>query len=169
LSPRGGRPCRTLANSRRRAVGLSSFADAQIEAYAPLAIAATWIAALAGDGERAAHFAEAARRGSWDGPMPDGATSLESALALTASAFGLGGVSGMQRVLELEPSKSWRRTLALELLGISLALQEDYPGARAALTEVVRLGGGRSSSALLSLARPGAGQPARGRRGSCLP
>ena len=74
---------------------IAGFDDTQIEAHPALAIAAARIYAAAGDGERAMRFAEAARRGSWSGPMPDGTASLESALAMMSAAFGLGGLSGM--------------------------------------------------------------------------
>jgi LuxR family transcriptional regulator, maltose regulon positive regulatory protein len=135
---------------------LAGFSDAQIEAHAPLAIAAAWVTALAGEGERAARFADAARRGSWDGPMPDGSASLESALAIMSSAFGLGGLSSMraaaQRAVDLEPATSPWRPLALMLLGIARTLEGDFANARDVLDEAVQLTGGETPISAVSLA-----------------
>jgi LuxR family transcriptional regulator, maltose regulon positive regulatory protein len=135
---------------------IAGFQDAQIKGHAPLAIAAAWVSALAGDGERAARFAEAARRGSWDGPMPDGTASLESALAIMSSAFGLGGLSGMhtatQRAVDIEPPTSRWRDLALLLLGVAQTLKGDFANARDALHEAVELSGGATSTGATSLA-----------------
>jgi LuxR family transcriptional regulator, maltose regulon positive regulatory protein len=134
---------------------LTGFQDAQIEGHAPLAVAAAWVAALTGERERAARFTEAARRGSWDGPMPDGTASLESALAIMSSAFGLDGVSRMhsvaQRAVELEPATTLHGATALELLGIAQALEGEFARARDVLDEAVRLAG-ETSTGTLSLA-----------------
>jgi LuxR family maltose regulon positive regulatory protein len=135
---------------------IARFDPAQIERHAPLAIAAAWVLALAGDGERAARYAEAARQGSWDAPMPDGSASLESALAIMSSAFGLGGVSGMhaaaQRAVDLEPPTSRWRDLALLLLGVAQTLEGDFARARAALDEAVQLSGGETATGCFALA-----------------
>ena len=138
---------------------LASFEDAQIEGHAPLAVAAAWVSALVGERERAAHFKEAAGRGSWDGPMPDGTASLDSALAIMSTAFGVDGVSRMesvaQRAADLEPAASLHRAVALELLGVARALRGDFVDARAALHEAVRLAGDGTSTTALSLAHLG--------------
>jgi LuxR family maltose regulon positive regulatory protein len=130
---------------------LAGFEDAQIEGHAPLAVAAAWVSALAGERHRAASFAEAARRGSWDGPMPDGTASLESALAIMTSAFGLDGVSRMrsvaQRAVELEPATSLHRATALELLGAAQTLEGDFASAREVLDEAARMAGETSTGA----------------------
>jgi LuxR family maltose regulon positive regulatory protein len=130
---------------------LAGFQDAQIEGHAPLAVATAWVSALVGDRERAARFAEAARRGSWDGPMPDGTASLESALAIMSSAFGLDRVSRMrsvaQRAVELEPATSLHGATALELLGVAHTLEGDFASARQVLAEAVRLAGETSAGA----------------------
>ena len=138
---------------------LAGFEDAQIEGHAPLAVAAAWVSGLVGERERAAHFTEAARRGSWDGPMPDGTASLDSALAIMSSAFGVDGVSRMesvaQRAADLEPAASVHRAVALELLGVARALRGDFVDARAVLHEAVRLAGDGTSTTALSLAHLG--------------
>jgi LuxR family transcriptional regulator, maltose regulon positive regulatory protein len=134
---------------------LAGFEDAQIEGHAPLAIAAAWVAALTGERERAARFAEAARRGSWAGLMPDGTASLESALAIMSSAFGLDSVSRMrsvaQRAVDLEPATSRHRAIALELLGIAHTIEGDIPRARDLLDEAVQLAGDETSTSAFSL------------------
>jgi LuxR family maltose regulon positive regulatory protein len=131
---------------------LAGFQDAQIEGHAPLAVATAWVSALTGQRERAVRFAEAARRGSWEGPMPDGTASLESALAIMASAFGLDSVSRMlevaQRAVDLEPATSLHGATALELLGVAQTLEGDFPRARGLLDEAVRLAGETSTGAL---------------------
>jgi LuxR family maltose regulon positive regulatory protein len=122
---------------------IAGFEDAQIEGHAPLAVAAAWTTGLAGDGERAARFANAAQHGSWSGPTPDGCASLESSLAILSCAFGLGGLSGMraagQRVDEIEPVTSKWRPLGLVVYGAALTLAGDFASARRVLEETVRL------------------------------
>jgi LuxR family maltose regulon positive regulatory protein len=138
---------------------LSGFTDEQIEGHAPLAVAAAWVGALAGERECAGRFAEAARRGSWDGPMPDGTASLDAAVAIMSSAFGLDGLSTMEsvagRAADLEPASGWHRAVALELLGVARALRGKSAGARSVLDEAVRMAGDGTSTAALSLAHLG--------------
>jgi LuxR family maltose regulon positive regulatory protein len=133
---------------------IAGFTVEQIAAHAPLAIAAAWVAALAGDGERAARLTKTARSGSWNGPMPDGTASLESALAIMTSAFGLGGLSAMraaaQRAVEHEQGR-WR-ALALLLLGVAETLRGELRDGRVALEEAVALSGGETSTGATSLA-----------------
>jgi LuxR family maltose regulon positive regulatory protein len=135
---------------------IAGFDDALIKGHAPLAIAAAWVAALTGERERATRFATAALRASWDGPMPDGTASLESALALMSSAFGLGDLSGMrtaaQRAVDLEPATSPWRAGGLVLLGIAQTLEGDFVNAREALEEVVRRTRGATATGASSLA-----------------
>jgi LuxR family maltose regulon positive regulatory protein len=135
---------------------MAGFTDDQIRANAPLSIAAAWVAALAGDGENAMRFAAWARAGVWDGPMPDGTASLESALAIMSSAFGSGGVSAMeaeaQLAVDLQPTSDGWRSLALLLLGVAQTLQEEFADATATLEEAVELSGGETSTATTSLA-----------------
>jgi LuxR family maltose regulon positive regulatory protein len=122
---------------------IAGFDDAQIEAHAPLAVAAAWITGLAGEGERAARFADAAQHGTWSGPTPDGCASLESSLAILSCAFGLGGLSGMRaagrRVDEIEPVTSKWRPLGLAVYGAALTLDGDFATARRVAEETVRL------------------------------
>jgi LuxR family maltose regulon positive regulatory protein len=122
---------------------IAGFDDAHIEAHPPLAVAAAWTTGLAGEGERAARFADAARHGTWSGPMPDGCASLESSVAILSCAFGLGGLSGMRRagrlVDDAEPATSQWRPLGLVVYGAALTLDGDFTTARRVLEETVRL------------------------------
>jgi LuxR family maltose regulon positive regulatory protein len=136
---------------------IDGFGDARIEGHAPLAIAAAWTSALTGRRERAAHFLAAAGRGSWEGPMPDGTASLESAIAVTSAAFGLDGVSEMrsvaQRAVDLEPAPTHQRAVGLEILGAALTLDGEFDRARDVLAEAVALAGETSSPGSFSLAQ----------------
>lgn len=100
---------------------IAGFDDGQIEAYARLAVVAASVLTLAGELERAARFADADRRGSGDGPMPDGSASLESALAIMSFTISPDGLSGMraaaQRAVDLEPATSPWRQLGYYFLG----------------------------------------------------
>jgi LuxR family maltose regulon positive regulatory protein len=136
---------------------IEGFEDVYIEGHAPLSIAAAWTAALTGQRERAAHFTDAARRGTWEGRMPDGTASLESAIAVTSAAFGVDGVSRMrsvaQRALDLEPAANRHRAIALEILGGALTLQGEFDRARVVLAEAIELAGEASSPGSFSLAQ----------------
>jgi LuxR family maltose regulon positive regulatory protein len=135
---------------------LSSFTDQQIEQHAPLAIAAAWIFGHTGERDRAIHFTEAARRGSWNGTMPDGTASLDSSLAILCAAHAFGGISEMhaaaQRAVDLEPLTSPWRTGALTLLGQAQALEGDLAGARATLEQAHLLTGEKHASGATTLA-----------------
>jgi LuxR family maltose regulon positive regulatory protein len=135
---------------------IAGFDDAHLRGHAPLAIAAAYVAALTGERERAARFAKAAQRASWDGPMPDGTASLESAVALMSSAFGIDGVSGMhaaaQRALDLEPATSPWRAGALALLGIARTLEGDFVDARTVLEKAVQLTRGQTATGATAVA-----------------
>src|SRR5690606_30439372 len=130
---------------------IAGFTDDQIKASAPLSIAAAWVAALAGDGESCERFGAWATRGTWVGPMPDGTASLEAALAIMSSAFGLGGASAMraaaQRAVALEQRPGGWRALALLLLGVAETLHGDFDTATSALQEAVDVSGGHTSIA----------------------
>lgn len=131
---------------------IDGFEEAQIREYAPLAIAAAWISALYGEPARAAVFVEMARQASWEGPLPDGTTSLASALAIMSSAFGQNGITRMrgvaQQAVDIEVQPNRLRAAALQLLGIAQAHEGDFQNARIALAEAAGLAGHTSISAL---------------------
>jgi ATP/maltotriose-dependent transcriptional regulator MalT len=89
--------------------------------------------------------------------MPDGTASLESAVAIMASAFGLESLSRMhsvaRRAVNLEPAPSRHRAIALQLLGTAQTLEGDFANARDVLDEAVRLAGDETSIGALSLAQ----------------
>jgi len=84
--------------------------------------------------------------------MPDGMASLESALAITSSAFGHDSLTSRrsvaQRAVDLEREPNRHRAVALELLGVALMLEGDFPGARDVLQEAVRLDEDTSTGAI---------------------
>jgi LuxR family maltose regulon positive regulatory protein len=134
---------------------LRGFSAEQIAGHPPLAIAAAWVHALSGEAVTARRYAEAAHHGTWEGPMPDGSASLQSALAIMDSAFGQASVTRMKDVaahaVELEPSASRHRAIASQMLGIALVLHGDLDDARAMLTEAVELATDRHATRSLSL------------------
>jgi LuxR family maltose regulon positive regulatory protein len=132
---------------------LGDFTSEQIAEHAPLAVAATWIAGLDGENEQALAYGRAALSGSWDGPMPDGSASLESAVAMMPQ---LAGVSEMRaaalRAVELEPPTSQWRSIALQRLGVAEALSGRFVDARAALHKAIDHTTGQNSTAGFSSA-----------------
>jgi LuxR family transcriptional regulator, maltose regulon positive regulatory protein len=135
---------------------LSWYTDQQLEQNAPLAVAAAWIFGYMGERDRALRFAEAARHSSWQGPMPDGAASLESAVSTLSAVLAIGGITGMaadaQRTVDLEPTDSPWRTGALTLLGQAQAINGDFERATATLQEAERLTAGNHASSATTLA-----------------
>lgn len=131
---------------------IEGFTDAQIGGYAPLAIAAAWVSALSGEPARAAAYAGMARKATWEGSLPDGTTSLASALAFMSSAFGSDGITSMRRAAlqaaEIEVQQNRLRAFALQLLGIAQAHEGDFQNARVTLAEASELAGQTSISAL---------------------
>ena len=81
-----------------------------LEDYPPAALMAAWTYAVSGDTGRAHQLLLAAGRAEFAGRMPDGHTSLRSAVALLGATLGSLGVDRMVvdagRALELEPPGS---------------------------------------------------------------
>jgi LuxR family maltose regulon positive regulatory protein len=97
-----------------------------LPAYPPLAITAAWIFALSGDPLRAQECLHAAGRGSFEGPLPDGSTSLTSAITVLRAVLGALGVDRMlldaTAAVDLEqPGSPWHQT-AMVMLGVAHAL-----------------------------------------------
>jgi LuxR family maltose regulon positive regulatory protein len=63
--------------------------------YPPLAITAAWTLALIGDGPGAQKCLHSAERGSFDGPLPDGSSSLTSAITVLRASLGALGIDQM--------------------------------------------------------------------------
>jgi LuxR family maltose regulon positive regulatory protein len=94
--------------------------------YPPLAITAAWTLALTGDGPGAQRCLHAAERGSFDGPLPDGSSSLTSAITVLRASLGALGVDRMlldaRAATESEPPGSPWFPAAMATLGIAHAL-----------------------------------------------
>src|SRR4029434_9218412 len=93
--------------------------------YPPLAITAAWILALIGDVQGAQRCLHAAQRGSFDGPLPDGSSSLTSAITVLRASMGALGVDRMlldaRAATEVEPPCSPWFPAAMATLGIARA------------------------------------------------
>ena len=120
---------------------LSAVGEEDIATDPVLSLTAAWCSALVGDVDDAERWLAAARIGTVDGPLPDGARSLDSGIALVTSMFGLGGVSAAiddaRRALELEPDPGHWRSVALAALGCLSYLSGDLETAKAALAEAI--------------------------------
>src|SRR3954452_9666068 len=94
--------------------------------YPPLAITAAWMLALIGDAQGAQSCLHAAERGSFDGPLPDGSSSLTSAITVLRASLGALGVDRMlldaRAATESEPPGSPWFPPAMATLGIAHAL-----------------------------------------------
>jgi LuxR family transcriptional regulator, maltose regulon positive regulatory protein len=97
--------------------------EGALERYPPLAPMATWIWALTGDAPHALAALRVAEVASFDGPLPDGSASLESAVMRARAALAPAGIDAMlvdaRRAAELErPGSRWH-TMASLLLGVA--------------------------------------------------
>jgi LuxR family maltose regulon positive regulatory protein len=94
--------------------------------YPPLAITAAWMLALIGDSFGAQRCLHAAERGSFDGPLPDGSSSLASAITVLRASLGALGVDRMlldaKAATQSEPPGSPWFPAAIATLGIAHAL-----------------------------------------------
>ncbi|MGH8869523.1 MAG: LuxR C-terminal-related transcriptional regulator [Actinomycetes bacterium] len=129
-----------LASVSRGRIGtvrgwLDALGENTVRGNAAAAVCAAWVAAFSGQRALVAGWLEAAQRAGHDGPMPDGTTSLESALTLVRSTFALGGLAAMRREgaraveLENDPTSPWYVVARFDLGSALLASGE----ARAAL------------------------------------
>jgi LuxR family maltose regulon positive regulatory protein len=100
---------------------LDALDEEVLRSYPPLAAMATWIWALTGDVARAQWSLRVAESGSYDGPLPDGSASLESAVRRARAALAPYGIEAMRadgrRAVELEPPGSPWHTMAALLHG----------------------------------------------------
>jgi LuxR family maltose regulon positive regulatory protein len=94
--------------------------------FPPLAITAAWILALIGDSQGAQRYLHAAERASFEGPLPDGSTSLTSAITVLRASLGALGVDRMlldaRAATDLEPPGSPWFPAAMATLGVAHAL-----------------------------------------------
>jgi LuxR family transcriptional regulator, maltose regulon positive regulatory protein len=121
---------------------LSAFTDEQIAGYPPLALAAAW-SSFGVESGAVERWAAAAARGSYDGPLSDGTTSLDSALALLQATTARDGVTRMgedaARFTEAEANDSPWRPRACFAEGAAARLAGDFELARRRLEEGARL------------------------------
>ena len=112
--------------------------------YPPLAITAAWALALSGDMPGAESCLHAAERGSFDGPLPDGSSSLTSAVTILRASLGALGVDRMlldaRAATENEPPGSPWFPSAMATLGIAHALTGAPDAAVKELSLAARLG-----------------------------
>ena len=97
--------------------------DDVVATYPPLGPMAAWVWALTGDPRRALRALALAEAGSFDGPLPDGSVTLESAVLRARAALAPHGVQAMlrdaERAVALEsPGSRWQSMAAL-LLGVA--------------------------------------------------
>jgi LuxR family maltose regulon positive regulatory protein len=125
---------------------LESLPGEMISHDAALVLVKAWICALGGQREESARFLALAESIPYEGPLPDGTTSMESGMTILRATFGYGGVWSMvetaRRGAELEPGKSspWA-ALVRFTLGTSLYLSGETAQARKPLEEALVLTG----------------------------
>jgi LuxR family maltose regulon positive regulatory protein len=111
---------------------------------APLALVKAWICALGGRSEESARLVRLVESVGYDGPLPDGTSSVESEVAILKASFGYGGVRDGVEVArlaaELEPLENspWAAMVRFAL-GSSLYLAGDISEARKPLEEALSL------------------------------
>jgi LuxR family maltose regulon positive regulatory protein len=111
---------------------------------APLALVKAWICALGGRSEESARFVGLAESIGYEGPLPDGTSSIEAGVAILRASFGYAGICHGVEVArlaaELEPPESspWA-AMARFALGSSLYLAGDTAKARRPLEEALSL------------------------------
>jgi LuxR family transcriptional regulator, maltose regulon positive regulatory protein len=106
---------------------IESLGDERVASDPVLSLTAAWIAGLSGHRQEVERWLELASRGSFRGPLPDGASSLASGIALVRASFGHEGVGrglAAARVaaeLESRPDARWHAA-AKTALGFYLYL-----------------------------------------------
>jgi LuxR family maltose regulon positive regulatory protein len=123
---------------------LDALDDDGLVSYPPLAVTAAWMFTFDGDPIRAQQCLRAAERSSFDGPLPDGSSSLTSAIMVLRAALGALGVDRMvldaTAAVELEPPGSPWHPAAMAALGVAHALSGAPERAVKELDLAARLG-----------------------------
>jgi LuxR family maltose regulon positive regulatory protein len=123
---------------------LGRLPDEKVTHDAALALVRAWICALGGQREECARFVGLAESLPYEGPLPDGTSSVESGVAILRASFGYGGVQdgveAARLAAELEPGESspWA-ALVRFALGSGLYLSGDTSRARKPLEEALSL------------------------------
>jgi LuxR family maltose regulon positive regulatory protein len=136
---------------------LDALGDDGLTGNPPLAVTAAWIYALDGDPLRAQRCLDAAERGTYYRPRPDGSASLASAVTVLRAAMGSLGVDRMlldaTAAVNLEPPGSPWHPAATTTLGIAHALTGATEQAVEELELAARLGAeGQRLFAVVALA-----------------
>jgi LuxR family maltose regulon positive regulatory protein len=123
---------------------LDALDDETLSAYPPLAAVATGIWALTGNVPRALWALRLAECASYDGPLPDGSASLESAVRRARAGLAPHGLEVMradaEEAVRLEPPGSPWHTVASLLQGSACLLLGARDDAVAELERAARLG-----------------------------
>jgi LuxR family maltose regulon positive regulatory protein len=125
---------------------LESLPEERITRDAALALVKAWICALDGQREESSRYLSLARSIPYEGPLPDGTTSVESGAAILQASFAYGGVqAGVEAArlaAELEPVESspWA-AMTRFALGSGLYLSGNLARAQEPLEEALALTG----------------------------
>jgi len=130
---------------------LDALGERNLEKDEVLALVAAWAAGLSGRTHEFEHWLAIADGGSFDGMLPDGASSLQAGVALSRSLFRdtelAPGLDAARHAAELEEeSESHWRQLALVTWGYYLYLSGDPRGAVDQLEEVDLASSGEGAS-----------------------
>jgi LuxR family transcriptional regulator, maltose regulon positive regulatory protein len=122
---------------------IASLGNKRVASDPVLSLTAAWTEGLSGHRDEAERWVELASRGTFDGPLPDGTSSLDSGIALARASFGHEGVTAAlaaaRVAVELESRAETRWHLpAMSALGFYLYLSGQKELATAQLNEVVR-------------------------------
>lgn len=133
---------------------LEAFPDEAVADFAPLAIAAAWVTGQLGEREQARRYLALAEGATYEGPLPLGESSLESAVALLRAMQAWEGVSQMRSHAEtayrLESPGTVAHGMAALALGASHALAGRPDDAAALLEETASLGEAVANQAIIA-------------------
>jgi LuxR family maltose regulon positive regulatory protein len=136
---------------------LAAIGTSRVHSDPVAAICAAWTAAASGDRQGVRYWLAEVERMPDGGALPDGITSLRSAVALIRGTFGYDGVAPMVEAartaaeLEREPVSEWYAMARLGL-GFSRYLAGDAAAAVRPLEEAVQAEGARTAIRLVSMA-----------------
>lgn len=129
---------------------IAQFSDDEVRASAPLALARAWTS-VDDRSDMVAHWARVARLAGYEGALPGGPSSVETAVVLLQATIAASGARAMgddaAAAYAAEPDASPWRALACFLIGAAASLRDDAASASAALEEGVE----RSGDALPSI------------------
>jgi LuxR family transcriptional regulator, maltose regulon positive regulatory protein len=122
---------------------IGSLGEERVASDPVISLTAAWTQGLSGHRDEVERWLELASRGSFEGPLPDGSSSLVSSIALARAAFGHGGVAAAlaaaRVAVELESRLDARwRPAALTALAFYLYLSGERELATPQFEEVAR-------------------------------